>query len=256
VSPDVHRAAAEGFGVAADAYERGRPTFPPAAVAALVHDTGIGPGSVVVDLAAGTGKLTRHLVPIAAEVLAVEPVDAMRSRLEATVPGARPVAATAESMPFDDGSIDVVTVAQAFHWFDAPRALDEIARVLRSGGSLGLIWNVRDEGVPWVAELTRIMEPYRGDTPTHRTGAWRRAIDDDPRFTPLVEHTFPSEQLLSPGGVIDRVVSVSFVAALPDDERRSVERQVRALLESDDDTRGRREVVLPYRTDVQVCATR
>jgi SAM-dependent methyltransferase len=256
VSGDVHHAAARGFGAAADAYERGRPTFPTEAVAALVRGTGIGPGSVVVDLAAGTGKLTAALVPVAAEVIAVEPVDAMRARLEATVPGARPVAATAESMPFEDGSIDVVTVAQAFHWFDAPLALDEIARVLRRGGSLGLIWNVRDERVPWVAELTRIMEPHRGDTPTHRTGAWRRAVEDDPRFTPLLEHTFSSAQHLSPDGVIDRVVSVSFIAALPDGERSAVEQQVRALLASDDDTRGRADIVLPYRTDVQVCATR
>jgi SAM-dependent methyltransferase len=256
VSGDVHHAAAEGFGAAADAYERGRPTFPAVAVAALVRGTGIGPGSVVVDLAAGTGKLTADLVPVAAEVIAVEPVDAMRQRLERTVPGVRAVAATAESMPFEAGSIDVVTVAQAFHWFDAPRALDEIARVLRPSGSLGLIWNVRDERVPWVAGLTRIMEPHRGDTPTHRTGAWRRAIEDDPRFTPLVEHTFLSTQHLTPDGVIDRVASVSFIAALPDAERAHVEQQVRALLASDEDTRGREDIELPYRTDVQVCAKR
>jgi SAM-dependent methyltransferase len=253
---DVHPSAVRGFGVAADAYERGRPTFPPDALAVLLQGTGIGAGSTVVDLAAGTGKLTRHLVPVAAEVLAVEPVEAMRLQLERTVPGARAIGATAEAMPFADGSIDVVTVAQAFHWFDAPRALDEIARVLRDGGALGLIWNVRDERVPWVAELTRIMEPYRGDTPTHRTGAWRRAIEDDPRFTPLVEHTFRSEQHLSPGGVVDRVVSVSFIAALPEDERAAVEERVRSLLATDEDTRGRGDVVLPYRTDVQVGAKR
>jgi SAM-dependent methyltransferase len=256
VTGDVHPSAAKGFGVAADAYERGRPTFPPEALAALVRGTGIGPGSVIVDLAAGTGKLTRHLVPIAAEVLAVEPVDAMRRQLERAVPGARTVGATAEAMPFADASVDVVTVAQAFHWFDAPRALDEIARVLRIGGSLGIIWNIRDERVAWVADLTRIMEPYRGDTPTHRTGAWRRAVEDDPRFTPLVERSFPSEQHLSPDGVVDRVTSVSFIAALSDAERGSVEARVRALLASDADTRGRDDLVLPYRTDVQACAKR
>ncbi len=253
---DVHPSAARGFGLAADAYERGRPTFPPEALAALVRDTGIGPGSTVVDLAAGTGKLTRHLVPVAAEVVAVEPVESMRRRLEATVPGARTVGATAEAMPFADDFADVITVGQAFHWFDAARALDEIARVLRPGGALALIWNIRDEGVAWVAELTRIMEPYRGDTPTHRTGAWRRAIEGDGRFTPLVEHAFASEQHLSPDGVVDRVGSVSFIAALADDERASVEQQVRDLLDADADTRGRDDVVLPYRTELQICRKR
>ena len=256
MSRNVHPAAADGFGASADAYERGRPDYPGAAVAHLLGTLAVGPGTVVADLAAGTGKLTRLLIPSGADVIAVEPVEAMRRRLMEIVPQARAIDGTAESMPLSDASVDAVTVAQAFHWFDAPRAVEEIARVLRPGGGIGLIWNVRDERVPWVAELTGIMEPHRSGTPTHRTAIWRQAFDESDRFTDLTKRSFPYEQHLTPALVVDRVVSVSFIAALPDEERDTVAAQVRDLLARDADTRGREDIVMPYRTDVFTAARR
>ncbi|HMJ74516.1 MAG TPA: methyltransferase domain-containing protein, partial [Iamia sp.] len=155
--PRVMRAAAEGFSAGADDYERGRPSYPADAVEVLCRQLGIGPGARVLDLAAGTGKLTRLLVPTGAEVVAVEPVSEMRRRLRANVPQALVLDGTAEKLPLPDRSVDAVTVAQAFHWFDPEVALKEIAWVLKPGGGLGLIWNERDTREPWVDELSRLI---------------------------------------------------------------------------------------------------
>jgi len=130
----VHEAAAVGFDVGAEAYERGRPGFSPEAVERLARELGIEPGRTVVDLAAGTGKLTRMLVPSGARLLAVEPVEGMRRQFVHLVPGVPVVAGVAESLPLRAGSVDAVAVAQAFHWFDAGAALRDLHRVLRPGG--------------------------------------------------------------------------------------------------------------------------
>jgi ubiquinone/menaquinone biosynthesis C-methylase UbiE len=232
VPPAVIHPSARGFAVGSKAYERGRPGYHPQAVAWLGERLGLGPERTVVDVAAGTGKLTRLLVATGADVVAVEPVAEMRARLAEAVPGVRAQAGTAEALPLRAASVDAVTVAQAFHWFDGPAALTEFARVLRPGGGLGLLWNVRDEGDPVQAAITEIIEPLRGDTPTHRTGAWRRAFDDDRRrFTPLVEHRVGYEQgPLDAEGLADRVASTSFIAALADGRRAEVLDRVRALV--------------------------
>ena len=130
----INEVAAKGFSSAADIYERGRPGYAPEAVSWLCERLGIGPERTVLDLAAGTGKLTRDLVPSGARVIAVEPLDEMRAHLERVVPAAESLAGTAEQIPLADGSVDAVVCAQAFHWFDPERALPEIHRVLRPGG--------------------------------------------------------------------------------------------------------------------------
>jgi SAM-dependent methyltransferase len=252
----IHRAAARGFARATEAYERGRPGYPPTAVRFLCDELGIRPGRRVLDLAAGTGKLTRLLVPSGAELVAVEPVDEMRAALAAGVADATVLAGTAESLPLADDSVDAVVAGSAFHWFRGDDALAEIHRVLRPGGSLGLLWNVRDESVPWVAELTAIMEPHRGGTPGYRSGAWRDAFERTQLFSPLEGAEFRHVHVLEPAAVEARVASVSFVAALPDAERARLLARVRELLATDPATRGRELVELPYRTDVFWCASR
>jgi SAM-dependent methyltransferase len=242
--------AAIGFGRSAAAYERARPSYPLEAVALLVEELAIGVGSRVVDLAAGTGKLTRLLAPTGADLVAVEPVAAMRDVLGTAARGATILDGTAERMPLDDECVDAVTVAQAFHWFDAARAAAEIGRVLRPGGGLGLIWNVREESVPWIHELTQIMEPHRGDTPTHRSGAWRAPVEASGLFDRLRERTFRHDHHLSAEQVVDRVLSVSFIAALPPEKRDAVAHAVRDVIGRDPGTRGRETLTLPYRTDV------
>jgi len=204
----------------------------------------------VLDLGAGTGKLTRMLAASGPRLLALEPVQGMWRVLAEVLPEARVVAARAEALPFADGSVDAATAAQAFHWFDAAAAIAELHRVLRPGARIGLVWNVRDEATPWVAGLTRIMDPHRGDAPAVRRMAWRAAFDRTDAFTQLELTTFRHEHRLTVGGVLDRVLSVSFIAALPEGGRAEVERQVRELLATDPETAGRDEVVMPYRTDV------
>src|SRR5262245_9960869 len=144
---------AASFAQVADAYERARPGYPADAVLWLVGETPCD----VVDLGAGTGKLTRSLAALGHHVVAVEPLPEMLDQLRAAVAGVTAVAGTAESMPLPDGSADVVACAPAFHWFDHDPALAEIARVLRPGGQIALVWNVRDERLPWVSELSDAM---------------------------------------------------------------------------------------------------
>jgi SAM-dependent methyltransferase len=248
----VHESAAEGFQAGAAAYERGRPEYPADAVAALTEACHIGSGRDVLDLAAGTGKLTRMLVQTGASIVALEPVGAMRRAFAERVPGVPVLDGTAEAIPMQDGSLDAVVVAQAFHWFDPVRATLEIHRVLRPGGFVGLVWNVRDESVGWVARLSEIIEPHRGNTPTHRTEAWKGGFQRVGLFTPLERWEFRYEQALDADGLVDRILSISFIAKLPDAARNDVGDQVRRLAAEDPALAGGESFWLPYRTDVYV----
>lgn len=225
----INRIAAVGFEHGADAYERGRPGYPPAAVEWLAGRLGLGPGRTVVDLGAGTGKLTRLLLATGATVVAIEPVAAMRAVLAQLTPTVEVLDGTAESMPLGDGSVDAVTAAQAFHWFASEAALSEIRRVLRAGRHLGLMWNNRDLSQPLQAALHQVVRTLRGGAPEHRTGAWRQAIEQTSSFSLRAEHHVPNTQELDSDGLVDRVVSTSFVAALPDTERERVAAEVRRL---------------------------
>jgi SAM-dependent methyltransferase len=249
MGPGIHEGA-HGFAQATEAYERGRPSYPSGAGERLERELHLGPGRVVLDLAAGTGKLTALLVGTGATVVAVEPLAEMRAVLERALPGVPAYAGTAEAIPLAAGAVDAVTVGQGFHWFRGDEALAEIHRVLRAGGGLGLVWNVRDTSVPWVERLTEIMEPHRGDAPAFRSGAWREAFARTTLFGPLGHAEIRHVHRLPPEGVVARVASVSFVAALPAPELEGVLAQVRELLATDPATRGRNEIELPYTTDV------
>jgi len=245
----VHEKAATGFAKAAAAYDRGRPTYPPDAIRHLVERLDLRPGRRVLDVGAGTGKLTRLLVPSGAHLSAVEPVEAMRNRLRVDLPNVEVIEGVAEQVPVPDGSVDAVVIAQAFHWFDGPRALAECHRVLRRDGSLALVWNERVERIGWVRELTRIMEPFEDGTPRVRSGRWREAFGGAP-FEPLARQTFAHVQRGGPEMVCDRIASVSFIAALPERDRERVIEQVRHLLATAPETRGQSVVELPYETHV------
>jgi SAM-dependent methyltransferase len=250
----IHDVAARGFDSGADVYERARPSYPPEAVAWLVEHLRIGPGTTVVDLAAGTGKLTRLLAPSGAALLAVEPVEGMRAQLRATQPDVPAAAATAEALPFRDAVLDGVTVAQAFHWFDADRAFTELARVLRPGGRVGLIWNARDRSVAWVDQLWAMMDRIERRAPWRDHDRWSdAALGDRPGFGALQAAMFRHEQPISPDGIVERFASVSHVAALPDAERRVVLDEIRAFLATNPDTAGRGDLAIPYRVDAYWC---
>lgn len=221
--------AKRGFEVGAAAYERGRPGYPRQAIEWLERELRLGPGRTVVDVAAGTGKLTRELVGSGATVIAVEPVPAMRGVLEQVVPQAQALDGTAEALPLGDQAADAIVVAQAFHWFNAAAALAEFHRVLRPEGRLAVVWNRRDRDQPLHQEIDAIIAPHRGDTPTHHRGDWRRPLETSRLFVPVAKVELPNDQMLDAEGVVDRVASVSFIAALPPAEHERVVGQLRAL---------------------------
>ncbi len=250
--PRVMHAAGAGFSAGADDYERGRPSYPADAVDVLVRELGIGPGTRVADVAAGTGKFTRLLVPTGAEVVAIEPVAEMRARLAAAVPSALVLDGTAEKLPLPDSSVGAVTVAQAFHWFDAEVALKEIAWVLEPGGALGLIWNERDTREPWVAELSRLIRwDQRGEwqVPYTVEEDWAARIEAlDVPFGPVQRYDTTYRQVLDAETLVARVLSTSYIAAQPADDRAALADRVRALVAAFDET-----FELPYVTVAYWC---
>lgn len=249
----VHEAASKGFGRGADDYERSRPGYPRPVIDRLAAELPIRPRSRVCDLAAGTGKLTRLLLDTGADVVAVEPVPAMRRKLTVICPDALVVDGTAQSIPLDDGSVDVVTIAQAFHWFATTEALDEIARVLKPGGGLAMLWNIQDESVAWVAEVERLVLDHGGDRPYPTDRAPDRVVAACGRFTPMANLSVPHPVSVTPELVVSRVASTSFVAALPDDRRQACLDAVAELLRTHPDTGGHARFDHPYLTTAYWC---
>jgi SAM-dependent methyltransferase len=225
------------FAEVAGAYERGRPGYPEDAVSWLA---GAHPCDVV-DLGAGTGKLTRALVALGHRVIAVEPLEEMRAELAAILPDVRAVAGSAEAMPLPDASADVVTSAQAFHWFDHDDALPEIARVLRPGGRIALVWNSRDDRDPWVARLSAII----GNESIQESDVVP-VLDSSGLFGPVETALFAFEQPLDREGLLDLVLSRSYLAKLPSPERAPVLDEVAALY---DETASADGVTLTYVTE-------
>jgi SAM-dependent methyltransferase len=237
VNDDVRAARAASFGPVADAYERARPGYPDGALRWLLGDAAL----TVVDVGAGTGKLTRQLVAAGHDVVAVEPLPEMLAQLERVVPQARAVSGSAEAIPLPPASADAVVAAQAFHWFDHERALREMARVLRPGGVLGLLWNMRDDSVEWMARLSELLGAegfkdvyFPADT-----------VAASGLFEPVEQRTFPFSQQVDRETLRSLVASRSYVAMLPSDERESLLAAVDRIY---DDAAGPDGAVVPYVT--------
>ena len=248
---------AKSFGAVAATYDRVRPGYPPDGVSWLLAEsesagaTGASalravtdsPRTRVLEIGAGTGALTRDLVGRGLEVVAVEPDPHMRAVLEARVPGADVRAGQAEDLPAADGEVDVVLGAQMWHWVRLDEAAAEVARVLRPGGTLGLLWNLRDEGVPWMAELGRVF----GGEDAHRGGSQVRMPPGAP-FTATAARDFRWSQDLAPADVVDLVATRSHVQVLPDDERTALLARVADFVASHPAVAGRVRIVIPYVT--------
>ncbi|QOQ77040.1 class I SAM-dependent methyltransferase [Pseudomonas poae] len=249
----VHTSAQQGFSTQAVTYAQGRPDYPRQLTGWLTEVLHIDAQSTVIDLGAGTGKFTRLLSTLAPALIAVEPVQAMGAQLNKLLPDVRLVEGTADAMPLPTAVADALVCAQAFHWFSTEAALAEIHRVLKPDGRLGLVWNVRDESVDWVAAITDIITPYEGDTPRFHTGRWREAFTGEYFSAPEMT-TFTYQHVGSPQEVImDRFLSVSFIAALPPAAKATVTAQLQALIDTHPDLRGRDTVAFPYQTQAYVC---
>jgi SAM-dependent methyltransferase len=236
--------AAQGFTNGA-LYNAARPNYPVGAIEFLITSLGLGATSSVLDLGAGTGIFTRQLLPHVGRLIAVDPSASMRASFAASTPEVAILDGSDVAIPLDDDSVDAVTVAQAFHWFDAPRALTEIHRVLRRGGGLGLIWNERDESVPWVAALTSAMEwdvrqPYK-------VGMDFSQILADGPFVDVERVSFVNSQTLTHDGLTQRVLTTSYIAAMDDRARETLMSAVAAVIDELPEP-----VVMPYTTDVYV----
>lgn len=227
---------ARSFGAAADVYERARPTYPDAAIDWLLPDG----ARTVLDLGAGTGKLTRSLVARGLDVVAVEPIAEMRANLAAALPEVRALEGTAEAIPLQDSSVDAITVAQAWHWVDPERATAEAARVLRPGGTLGLIWNRRDERVDWVARIGAVMGS--GDAELIEM----EGIEIGPPFGPTETFVTDWERAMDVDLLVEMAASRSYVITATARRRKEILDGVRRVVESDPHLGT--EFDFPYRT--------
>lgn len=239
----------------AAAYARGRPDYPEAAEDWLRGDLGLGAGKRALDLGSGTGKFLPRLLATGAGVVAVEPLAEMRQHLSARHPEVEARAGTAQAIPLPDGSMDAVICAACFHLFATPQALAEIRRVLKPGGALGLIWNIRAAGVPWVAEVIEIMAPYDTGPAGWEAMEWLKAFPAE-GFGPLVERQFQNPQLGPPENIIiDRVLSVSAIAKLPADVRDGVVARLWELIARTPELAGKPQVRFPNVTYAYSCRT-
>ncbi len=247
----IHATAAAGFQAASEAYERSRPDYPAKAVDFMIATLGIDSTTTVVELGAGTGKFTRMLASrTAARVVAIEPVENMRRKLHALLPAVTVLDGTAEAIPLEAATADVVVAAQAFHWFDGHRAIADIARVLKPAGRIGLIWNIRDDSVDWVVRMTDIVDRHSLGVPQYKTMAWRQAFEETTAFPMPTARAFRHSQTVDLQTLLDRVTSISYIAALPPADRQPVLDEVTRLVRIHPQTRNLTRFTIPYRTDV------
>lgn len=225
------------FAEVADAYERGRPDYAPAVVGALAAELRIPPGASVLDLAAGTGKLTRALIGAGLDVVAVEPQAELRAVLASSIGSERVREGVAEAIPLPDDAVAAVTVADAFHWFDHAAALSEIRRVLRPGGGLAVLSTAPDWGdAPWAHEVGTLLADLRPEHPHFDGPPWRDALEAAGGWTTLREVRVTTSQPASPDQLVDYLGSISWVAALPEEERSATLARIRAIVgESESD---------------------
>lgn len=251
----VPRAAAVGFAQGADQYRSARPGYPPEVADVVARAAGTG---IVVDLAAGTGKLTVDLVGRGMRVVAIEPVSAMAAHLIGDLPGVPVARAAAERLPLRAAAATVVTVAQAFHWFHARTARAELSRVVRSGGSLIVVFNERDESVDWVARWTAIVVERSGGrpyTPRSETN-WPAVLTADRSFELVAEKRLDNPVVTDAAGLVQRAASTSFVAALPVDARHRLLADIAELAATHPDLVGRDRIVFPHTTHLLWCRRR
>jgi SAM-dependent methyltransferase len=229
------------FGPAADLYDQIRPTYP---ARALEWALGTAPKRVL-DLGAGTGILSRVLLALGHEVVAVEPDEGMRAKLRRTTPGVTALDGRAEVIPLSDEDVDAVVAGQAYHWFDPEPAHREIARVIKSGGVFAPIWNVRDHDVPWIRQLTAIVE----DLHDHDGGVHNGEVDQNfgPEFGPVQREMFRHEVSMTADRLVQLVSSRSYYLTAPPEKQAAIKTAVRQLAATLPETFALPYVTVAYR---------
>jgi ubiquinone/menaquinone biosynthesis C-methylase UbiE len=252
---DVNPVAAQGFQQAATVYEQARPSYPNELIDFIktLHDK----PDIIIDLGAGTGKFTRLLAPLGArEIIAIEPVAAMRENLKTIPIITKIVDGTAEHIPFEDHSIDMILCAQSFHWFANHRALAEFNRVLKSNGLLVLVWNKDDNSQrQWAKDLSDYVDSFVSrKTPRYRTMIWKETFDDQNFFSELQHKQFSHTHRVTRDLALNRILSSSFVAAAPPEQQTKLKDDVRTRLDNVEEIRGLEEFDIYYDTNVYWCS--
>jgi SAM-dependent methyltransferase len=249
MDPTGRRARATSFGPAAELYDQVRPPYPVESVRWALQP--LGPGAWrVADIGAGTGIMTRLIIAAGHHAVAVEPDARMRERLAATTPRATVVEGSAESMPLPTGGLDGAVAAQAYHWFDQPKAHAELARVVRDGGVFAAVWNDRDEAEPWVREYSRIVAGDRGPDGSGADSGRAKSISFGNGFGPVERAAFRHATRHTPATLVKLLQSRSYYLSATSRRRAALEHDVRELAHSHPDLAGREHFELPYVTVV------
>lgn len=246
---NVDPRAASGFASVADAYQQGRPTYPTQMIDQIMTSLDLDDTSSVLDLAAGTGQLSRLLQRQVERMIAVEPVATMRAKIAADVPTVQVVDGTAEAIPLEDATVDAVVVGEAFHWFSTVTAAAEIARVLVPLGRVALLWNTPTwtaDTVPWLDDFRRIIAHHRAAAGTYPAGerSWQEPLEKTGLFERPTHLEATHTQTLDCEGFLAQMASWSWIANLDDHQRTTVLDNVRLTL------RDAGNIVIPYRTDL------
>jgi SAM-dependent methyltransferase len=241
--------AEKGFTRAARSYANARPDYAPKAIDFLLKEANLCPNEIALDLAAGSGHLTKHLLRMKAKVLASEPLEAMRNEFKLHFPQVQILSSAAENLDLKSSSIDAVFVGNAFHWFDSRRATHEIHRVLKPYGKLFVCWNIPDEGFDMIRKFTALLEDYKPNRSLH---AWRKPFEASHAFSPLEVRRFEHDQYFGLEAFLSFVSSFSFVASLDDEERKILIANLSRFFDDfSDSLRGERLLRFPMRSDIE-----
>ena len=245
----LHPSAQKGFSSAAELYQQVRPNYPSEIVNWLIDELKIQSCSTVIDLGAGTGKFLPYLKQATSHIIAVEPVAEMLTQLQIAHPDVKILQAKSDDIALTSESIDAVLCAQSFHWFSNIETLNEIHHLLKPQGHLGLIWNQRDENVPWVKALADLIAPFEGDTPRYHRGHWQQVFEHQYLFQLESLKLFSQIHKGTVENVVSkRLLSTSFIAAMPSTQQQQLKQQFEAIILEYTGKHADDEIEFPYVT--------
>lgn len=245
----LHPAAEQGFSSAAELYQRVRPTYPQEIVHWLIEELKITPHATAIDLGAGTGKFLDYLTQATPNVVAVEPIAEMLEQLKIVHPEVHVQQASSHQIALKSNSIDAILCAQSFHWFANLETLTEMHRLLKPQGHLGLVWNQRDETVDWVKALADFLLPFEGDTPRFHSHQWQKVFEQQLLFKLEGQKVFFQQQRGTVEEVVsNRLLSTSFIAAMPVQQQQDMKRQFEALVQQYTGKTAQDQIEFPYVT--------
>ncbi|HCK29163.1 MAG TPA: class I SAM-dependent methyltransferase [Acinetobacter ursingii] len=245
----IHHAAQQGFSQAAKLYQQVRPDYPNEIVNWLKQELQLDQSSCVVDLGAGTGKFIPYLEQVTSEIIAVEPVQAMREQLSLAHPKVKTLDAYSTEIPLPPQSVDAVLCAQSFHWFANIETLNEIYQLLKTKGHLGLIWNQRDIEVNWVKALADMLQPLEQDTPRYHSGDWKKVFEHQFLFRLESVKVYSQVQKGTVEQVVSqRLLSTSFIAAMTEKQQLELKQQFEQVVYEFTGKQPQDEIEFPYIT--------